>query len=304
MTAVVVPLVLFLGSAYFVAQRADYGWNPRVAAPRFAAGGPRVLFDEAHFNASTAGITGRYWPFARLLRAGGFDIERTTKPFTAASLEGARVVIIANASGAPKPQFFGINLPIPTDKRRSDAAFTAEEIELLRSWVGGGGSLLLIADHAPFGEAAADLGAAFGVTMHMGFVEIPGEASDPLLFSDANGRLGDHVIIRGDGPDATVRRVMTYTGQSLDAPAGATTLLRLPATAIEGVPEADSLVERSAGPAQGVALEYGAGRVVVLGEAAMVTAQVNRRVRYGMNTADNDNRQFVLNVMHWLSRVL
>jgi hypothetical protein len=25
-------------------------------------------------------------------------------------------------------------------------------------------------------------------------------------------------------------------------------------------------------------------------------------VRYGINIADNDNRQFVLNVMRWLSR--
>ncbi len=44
--------------------------------------------------------------------------------------------------------------------------------------------------------------------------------------------------------------------------------------------------------------------VVVLGEGAMVTAQVNRRVPYGMNTGDNGNRQFVLSVMHWLSRRL
>ncbi|MBI1738319.1 MAG: hypothetical protein HYR58_03640 [Acidobacteria bacterium] len=97
---------------------------------------------------------------------------------------------------------------------------------------------------------------------------------------------------------------MTYTGQSLDGPAAATVLLRLPGTAVEGVPEGDSLVERPAGQAQGLAFELGKGRVVVLGEGAMVTAQVNRRVPYGMNTPDNDNRQFVLNAMHWLSRKL
>jgi hypothetical protein len=34
----------------------------------------------------------------------------------------------------------------------------------------------------------------------------------------------------------------------------------------------------------------------------MVTAQVSGRVQYGINIADNDNRQFVLNVMRWLSR--
>jgi hypothetical protein len=213
-----------------------------------------------------------------------------------------RVLVIANASGAPKLQLFGLNVPIPTDKRRSDPAFTTSEIDVIRSWVEQGGSLLLIADHAPFGEAAADLSAAFGVVMHKGFVEVPRESSDPLLFSLENGRLGDHRIVTGIGNGTAVKRVMTYTGQSLDGPVTATVLLRLPATAVEAVPEGDSLVERPAGPAQGIALEFGKGRMVVLGEGGMVTAQVNRLVPYGMNTPDNDNCQFLRNVMCWLAR--
>ncbi len=63
-------------------------------------------------------------------------------------------------------------------------------------------------------------------------------------------------------------------------------------------------MSQPAGQTQGLAFEWGEGRVVILGESAMVTAQVSGRVRYGMNTPDNDNRQFVLNVMHWLSRKL
>jgi hypothetical protein len=48
------------------------------------------------------------------------------------------------------------------------------------------------------------------------------------------------------------------------------------------------------------------GRVVVLGEAAMLSAQVARlpdgsEIKMGMNVAGNDNRQFALNVLHWLS---
>jgi hypothetical protein len=46
--------------------------------------------------------------------------------------------------------------------------------------------------------------------------------------------------------------------------------------------------------------------VVVQGEAAMISAQVsgpeNRRM--GMNVPGNDNRQYALNVMHWLSGLL
>jgi hypothetical protein len=64
----------------------------------------------------------------------------------------------------------------------------------------------------------------------------------------------------------------------------------------------------AAGLAQGVALEFSKGRVVVLGEAAMLTSQVARsggRVfHFGMSRASMDNRQLALNVMHWLSHKL
>ncbi|HSQ59439.1 MAG TPA: DUF4350 domain-containing protein, partial [Acidobacteriota bacterium] len=62
-----------------------------------------------------------------------------------------------------------------------------------------------------------------------------------------------------------------------------------------------SLPARPAGSAQGLALEHGRGRVVVLGEAAMLTAQVSRRKPFGMNLPDNDNARFALHVMRWLS---
>ncbi len=294
-------LALFFGVAYFSAQRADYAWRPRIAQPSFTVESPRLLFDEGHFNASTAGFTGRYWPFARLLRADGYAFERRSEAFTSATFEGVRILVVANASGAPKPQLFGLNLPVRTVGRRGDPAFRQAEIDAVRSWIVDGGSLLLIADHAPFGEAAADLAAALGVTMHRGFVEVPGEPSDPLLFSDDNGRLGDHPILRGWAPGEGVRRVMTYTGQSLDGPVGAVVLLRLPETAVEAVPVGDALEERPAGQAQGLAFALGRGRVVVLGEAAMVTAQVSRRVPYGINAGDNDNQQFVRNTLRWLA---
>lgn len=65
------------------------------------------------------------------------------------------------------------------------------------------------------------------------------------------------------------------------------------------------------GRAQGLALDYGKGRLVFMGEAAMFSAQVviltdpsGRRdeIKMGMNVAGNDNQQFLLNIMHWLTR--
>ena len=302
---VVVTACFLGGSLLYESQRADYGWRATVAVPTFPADHPRALVDAAHYNASTIDLAGRYWPFGCLLRADGYSVRENRKPFTLERLRGAQVLVIVNASGAAKPQIFGINLPIPVKGERKDPAFTAAEILAVREWVEQGGSLLLIADHAPFGEAAAALGSAFGVTMHRGFTEVPNEPSDPLLFGVDNGRLADHPIVRGDGHQTRVRRVTTFTGQSLDGPPGSTLLLRLPETAMEFVPViGDSLAAQPAGQAQGLAFEWGQGRVVVLGEAAMLTAQVSRGVPFGMNTPGNDNRQFALNTMHWLSRKL
>jgi hypothetical protein len=283
-------------------QRADFGWKPAVASPAYSSTHPRVVVDEAHHNASTAGIAGRYRPFARLLEADGYDVRNGKVEFSPGSLEGVHVLVIVNASGAPKPNILGINLPVRTDKERDEPAFTAGEIEAVRSWVDSGGSLLLIADHAPFGAACEAMAAGFGVRMYKGFVEVPGEQSDPLLFTAENGRLGDHPIIGGDSPETAVRRVATFTGQSLDGPPDSSILLRLPETAVEYVPGGEALEPRPAGGAQGVAFDWGLGRVVVLGEAAMLTAQVSSGDRFGMNSPGNDNRQLALNIMHWLSR--
>ncbi len=287
---------------YALGQRPDYSWRPELAEHTYAVSGPTVVIDEAHNNASTADLLGRYLPFANLLRADGYLVERGHSAFTPPSLASADVLVIVNAAGARKAQIWGFNLPVPMEEDRDGPAFTAAEVEAVRAWVGQGGSLLLIADHAPFGAASASLAQAFGVAMHQGFVEVPGEASDPLVFERANNRLGDHVIVAGDSDGARITRVMTFTGQSLTGPPNAIPLLRLPQSAIEYVGTNDTLEAQPAGPVQGLALEYGAGRIVVLGEAAMLTAQVSNSEPFGMNLPDNDNKQFALNVLHWLSR--
>ena len=52
-------------------------------------------------------------------------------------------------------------------------------------------------------------------------------------------------------------------------------------------------------------MRFGKGRVVVLGEAAELSAQVvGLREQIGMNVPGIDNRQMALNIMHWLSGLL
>jgi hypothetical protein len=58
------------------------------------------------------------------------------------------------------------------------------------------------------------------------------------------------------------------------------------------------------GSSQGLAFTHGKGRVVVLGEAAMITAQKVEELRFGMQIPGNDNEAFALNIVRWLAGVL
>ena len=290
-------------------QAADPTFVAHVSAPAYAGStAPIACIDRAHNNAHTA--NGLYAPFARLVMADGYQVREPDDRFERGVPSECAVLITVNASGWKRPKLFGLNLPTRSHHSRAEPAFSAREIDSVRAWVSRGGALLLIADHYPFGTASASLAAAFGVDMSQGFTEAanvePG-AHDrgQLLFSRENGLLGDHPITRGRTASERVSRVVTYTGQSLAAP-GATPLLVLGDSAIDYVPPPPTFTAKPAtGRLQGLALELGRGRVVVLGEAAELTAQVSDRgSRFGMQVPGNDNAQFALNVMHWLTRLL
>ena len=55
-----------------------------------------------------------------------------------------------------------------------------------------------------------------------------------------------------------------------------------------------------------MAFAFGRGRVVVMGEAGMLPAQLAGADKkpFGMNRPGIDNRQLVLNIMHRLSRLI
>jgi hypothetical protein len=69
--------------------------------------------------------------------------------------------------------------------------------------------------------------------------------------------------------------------------------------------EAKSMVT-AAGRAQALAFKFGKGRVVIQGEAAMLSAQIAGADKHkmGMNVEGYDNKQYALNLMHWLSGLL
>jgi len=291
-------IALLLWPAVTVAQQfADPEFNTAVERPAYTKNLPRVLFDEAHNNFHTT--TGRYKPFADLIISDGYRVVVNRKPFNEKSLETFKILVIANATGAEEMDDEGADGP----------AFTEEECEAVNKWVRGGGSLLLIADHAPFGGAAEILAKRFGVEMSKGYTfdkEHSSEVPSHLVFSRENKLLLDHPITQGRNPDERVNRVQTFTGQSLKGPEGTTNFLQLAPSAIDKPAPKDGDGTSAAGRAQGLALKMGKGRVVIMGEAALLSAQVVGREKepVGMNVPGNDNKQLALNIMHWLSGLL
>jgi hypothetical protein len=312
-----VALLLSGGPGRAQQQIVDPDFKAVVERPAYTRDGPTVAIDEAHSNFHTAG--GQYKPFADLLARDGYRVIPSTRKFDAGTLAGVEVLVIANAGGSVDP-------PGP--------ALTERECDVVRDWVRGGGSLLLIADHAPFGSAAENLGKRFGVAMGKGWafdLASAGGITTQLTFSRENGLLGAHPILRGRDASEEVKSIRSFTGQSLSVPAGASPLMKLSATAREVPGRSDLDAEDAAargtgaprgaagphsipvaGRAQGIAMKFGKGRVVILGEAGMFSAQIvrfddgnrQREMKFGMNVPGHDDRQFALNVLHWLSGLL
>jgi hypothetical protein len=279
-------------------QRADPNFDTKVARPAYAnaARPPRVLFDEAHFNFHTAG--GRYKPFADLIANDGYAVIPNREKFSRELLQKGEILVIANALGAD-----GMGQP-----GASDPAFTDAECDAVRDWIKDGGALLFITDHAPMGAAAECLAKRFDVSMSKGATSDPAnsEGGDTsLVFTRQNHLLGDHPITRGREDSERVNRVQTFTGTSLKGPEGSIPILKLADTAVDLSFNDDKPVS-AAGRAQGLALRFGQGRVVILGEAAELSAQVIglEGEKFGMNVPGLDNRQMALNIMHWLSGLL
>lgn len=329
-TLLLALLPLALATAPARAQQVeDTTFVPKVAKPAFASRHPVVMIDEAHGNFSTR--TGFYRAFASLLTQDGLKVISGAQGFSPRLLEVCQVLVVADALSTKDlngPAARANAIPVP-------------ECDVVRDWVRRGGSLLLIADHAPFASAMDSLAVRFGVDMGKG-TTVDTRRVDPetgnmgcILFTRALGMLGEHAITRGRDETERVNRVATFTGQSLAGPPGSTGLLVLSPSAwdlpfsldarrvatAEALRRADTAnvvktpgAVTAVGRFQGVAFRFGSGRVVVLGDAAMFGSQFvlgqdarergRDRLRIGLNRPDLDNRQFALNVVRWLAKEL
>lgn len=291
-------VVLFLAVVAVAQQQADPEFDTSVESPAYKKDGPRVMFDEAHHNFHTA--EGRYKPFVDLLMNDGYRVIRNRQSFSKTRLDSFKILVIANALGAEEDD----------DAGADSSAFNDDEITAVHDWVKNGGALLLIADHAPFGGAAATLASRFGVDMSKGYTFDPENAvagsPTQLIFSRDNKLLGTHPILEGRNENERIKLLRSFTGQSLKGPEGSTGILNLANTATDRPTFATETSVSATGRAQAVAFKFGKGRVLVQGEAAMLSAQVSGSQNHpmGMNVPGNDDRQYALNLMHWLSGIL
>ena len=279
---------------------------------------PIVLIDEAHNNLHKT--NGRFKPFAQILTSDGYTVKPSKEKFTLEYLKQADILVIVNA----------------LDKKRRDYnppygdAFDTEEVEAVKQWVSQGGSLFFIADHTPFPKVSEKLSAAFGFEFNNGHVGV-------TTFHIDNNSLIGHAITRGKsdsqaddqlgvftGPigleifkgvshSERIVQVKAFGGSAFQIPENAEPLLVLGKGVISLMPDIPFQVNAETprvsmdGWSRGAVLEVGKGRVAVFADGMMFSSQliVSTGEKRGLlSVGAEQNEQFLLNVMHWLSKVI
>jgi hypothetical protein len=260
-----------------------------------------------------------------LLRDDGYRIAELLEAWSDSALAECAMLVVANALAESNTQ--DRSAPYPS-------AFAREEIQAVAAWIQVGGGLLLVADHSPWAGAAGDLGLIFGFNMLNAYAAPSDSGAVIAVFGNAvlsdtiwiryaaernipfepirvamgkPGTLGRHPILEGRHESERIDWVITFTGHAMHASRQVEPLLIFGAEAVAALARPDAALIPIPGWLQAGASRFGSGRVVVLGEAAVCTAQVGgpARVPTGMNTAVAPfNAQFCLNIAHWLSGLL
>ncbi|MEM6765688.1 MAG: hypothetical protein AAF655_12205 [Bacteroidota bacterium] len=279
--------------AAFGQQVADRELMIAVEAPTYPlTKGPVVGIDHGHHNFHT--LEERFSAFGKLISADGYQAV-SIQVFSKEELAKIKVLVIANPIHADNEEGW---------KRPIYSAFTEEEIKRVISWVREGGSLLLIADHMPFGGAASKLAEPFGVQYEDGFVMKDERTWPPETYSKAKGTLKKSPVTVG------IDSLVAFTGSALKLPHDAIPIatyqedqkFHYPAVEAWEFDE-ETTVTSTEEMAFGGLVEYGKGRAAFFTEAAMFTAQISKGSRkMGFNHPHaTQNQQFILNVMSWLT---
>ena len=292
-------LFWMLGGMLWAQQVGDPRYVPTIRERAFGEGtGPSVLIDSAHRNFHT--MDGRFKAFADLLRAHGCTVGSGAERTTAALLAGCDIYVIANALAVENAEKW--EKPVRN-------AFDAEEIDAIARWVHEGGALLLIADHMPFAGAIDSLALRFSIHFSDGFALYEGRPGRGLMFTRMNDNIRGHWITDTPFDGARIDSVVTFTGSAFQIQRAHDPLLVFGAGMLSLEPvvawefDASTPRIRIEGWRQGAAMEYGKGRIVVFGEAAMFTAQrAENGLPIGLNSPEGArNAPLIVNIIRWLA---
>jgi len=298
MKAIFLLVILILPNMLFSQQIADTTYNPKIQNPEYEIReGPVVFIDEGHHNFHTK--NGRYKAFSNLIERDGYNVEVYNSEFNKKKLAKGKILVISNALNEINVENWF--LPNPS-------AFTNSEIKTIKQWVNNGGSLFLIADHMPMAGAAKDLAKVFGFEFTNGFV-FDTLSRGPAYFNLNEKTLTESIITKGRDSTESVEQIATFTGQAFKISDNATPILTFNKNYVNILPDTAWVFDEETtkfnveGWSQGAYKNYGKGKIVVFGEAAMFTAQLAgpQKRKMGMNNeVAPENYQLLLNIIHWL----
>lgn len=296
MKTIIHIIFLALNINIFSQQVPDTAFNFPINNPAYEyRKGPVIMLDEYHFNFHT--LNGRYLPFGKLLSNDGYVLKSNNEKFNYDKLKECRILVISNALDSSDQEEW--TLPDPS-------AFSKDEISAVKKWVEDGGSLFLIADHMPFAGAVYELASEFGIEWQNGF------AMNKIMnmydkFFKANNTLAENELTKN------IDTILTFTGSAFTIPPNAKPILLLddsftilyPNTAWKFSDSTRSV--NGKGFCQGAYMNFGKGKIVVFGEAAMFSAQItgsgNMATKMGFNLpAAHNNIKLLLNIIHWLDK--
>lgn len=282
-------------------QIPDSDYHFHITAPAYKQkSGSLIFFDEAHGN--PVSLRGLYFGFNKLLSDDGYLLSSAKAAVSLEMLTQAKIYVSVNAMSDPA------SWDLPTKSAYSDA-----EIRALNQWVREGGNLFLITDHMPCGGSVNLLAQIFGFNIINGFASR--NDHKPEIFSRKQGNLCESIIT--GTPGVEVNSIRIWGGTAFIPPVSAKIISSLGAdytvyspVKVEDInwPIADTVPHISGlGLANGAFLKYGKGRIVVFGDGAGFTAQLEgiKSEKRGMNHPDaTQNAQFLLNIIHLLDGLL
>lgn len=270
-----------------------------IEKPYFTSEAPSVFIDKAHNNSHTR-ETGCA-PLAQVLAQDGFSVYDFEKIFSESSLNKADILVIVNALHDSNVRDW--SLPNPS-------AFTASEVVALNEWVKQGGKLFISADHMPCGGAAQNLMKSFGVEWSNSFDQSRKQKWPPAVFSRETGMLLSSPVTDSSHFAKPIDLVGTFTGSAFrffEEGTGTPFLVFDDAYQILFPKVAWKFTKKTKGESakgwfQGATMTYGKGKIVMMGESAMFTAQIRNRTKIGMNSPDApQNAQLMLNIFRYLA---